>query len=100
MAWRPVGEPWTQEPGDFDGRSWLWEVIDEDKTTTKSVIVRATDEAMGRHQHDREHPLHAALNTLGRSEIERVLGWIEPPDTIELVAGSTEPVYAGGKQGS
>jgi hypothetical protein len=66
-----------------DAMSWIWPLLSEDDQPTQ-VLVAITEAAMARRGEALSDRISLARRTSGRSEVERVLGWPEPPTEIQV----------------
>jgi hypothetical protein len=94
MAWTIVGEPEDAHSGGYDGAIWLWRL--EEADDARSTLVKITGSAIRVAEENLPERTAAARASRGRSEIERVLDWYEPPSAIELGTWADAPRFEGG----
>ena len=94
MSWLIVSGPRRVRIRGYRGAVWRWTLQNGDGKKEVEVKVSAAAVAAGR----AELPAAAfeAKGTRGRSEVEKVLGWVEPPGAIELCRESAQPFLSGG----
>jgi hypothetical protein len=87
MTWQIDGEAQGVALGDYDGSGWQWRLTaDDDPSESRIVLVRITGTAMAMCEEALTERAALARKTLGRSEVEVILGWPEPPDEIEATS--------------
>ncbi len=98
MAWKIDGEAQGVALGGYDGSGWQWRLVaDDDPAETRIVLVRITGTAMAMGEEALTERAALARETLGRSEVEVILGWPEPPDEIEATSEGVQ--RSGGDPG-
>lgn len=94
MAWRIEGEAQGRNLGGYDGSGWQWQLVSEENpAATRVVIVRITGTAMAMGEKALTERGALARKTLGRTEVQAVLAWPDPPEDIEI---SSEGVARSG----
>lgn len=85
MDWKIDGEPERAALGDYDGGGWNWAVVTDDSGVGRaSVLVRFTGTVMSMGADALSERAAMGLESRGRTEVEAVLGWPEPPLEIEV----------------
>lgn len=75
----------------YDGIIWSWQLIAEDDSSQhRRVRVGISRTAMSTGTEALPYRITVARNTSGRSEVEAILGWSEPPAEIRVDAGSVK----------
>jgi hypothetical protein len=102
IGWRPVpwrlyGEAEELNPRGYDGRVWRWEIRSEDGEDVRGIVVRISGTAMSMGRDALPPRIADARDTYGRTEIERILDWPEPPDELSIDSRSVVP--SGGDPG-
>lgn len=86
MAWHltddagPFTAPWEGK----DAVGWVWEILNDDETESRRVLVEVSGTAMAVADEFLPRETADAKNTEGRSEVEKVLGEVDPPRRITL----------------
>ena len=93
--WRIHTGPFPVMTADADGEVWLWRITDGYHYTSTTVHIRQDDHQL---QEEETGEFQRALQTRGRSAVERSLGWFEPPRQITFSSDSGEPDFWGGQQ--
>ncbi len=71
--------------GGYDGSGWQWRVTaDDEPAEGRVVLVRITGTVMAMGEDALSRRTAQARESLGRTEVEVILGWPEPPDEIEI----------------
>lgn len=96
MSWRPTGDGRAVQT-DADTNAWEWELVNEDGSERRGVIVEISGTAMS--AADVHFRVDHARQSNGQTEIERVREWREPPRKIVLHSASTIPDMEGGDPG-
>jgi hypothetical protein len=98
MFWTVQGESEEQNPEGLDGRVWQWQLVaDHDADDRRFVLVQISGSALAMGQEALPSDAARARDTQGRSEVEKVLDWPEPP--AEINVSSTGVDTAGGDPG-
>jgi hypothetical protein len=98
MLWVIHGDGQPQNPQGYDGSVRQWQLLaDDDPDRQHQVLVRITGTAMAMGEDALSIRAATARETQGRSEVEQVLEWPQPPDEIEI--GSTGVRRFGGDPG-
>jgi hypothetical protein len=96
VTWRIHTGPFPFIVPDHNGELWLWRITDGQHFTSVTVNISFKVRRAARESLDSE--IRVAVDTRGKSAVERCLGWIEPPREISLHLPSRPPVYWGGKE--
>lgn len=83
--WHIAGTLGPYARSGYDASGWLWEI--ERDHVAKRVLVEVTGTALAVSREYLPEDTRAAIDTEGRSEVDRVLGLEEPPRVI--VCGTT-----------
>lgn len=87
MAWRIEGDAQGTNVGSYDGSGWQWQLVSEDDPGASRVVaVRITGTAMAMGEDALTERAALARRTLGRTEVEAVLAWPDPPEDIEITS--------------
>ena len=78
-----------------DGDVWLWRITDGSHYTSTTVHIRQVAHDL---QEEETADFRLALQTRGRSAVEKSFSWFEPPRQITFSTGSEEPDYWGGQR--
>jgi hypothetical protein len=96
MTWDIASGPYLQRIRGYHGRVWRWTLSDGERT--HGVSVKLTAAAMTAPLNELPAPVRAARQSRGRSQVELVTTWVEPPTAAELCAAPLEPFLAGGRE--
>src|SRR6266516_2580672 len=96
MSWHVVSGPRRTRIRGYRGAVWHWTIGNGEAKQVIEVKLSAAAVAAK----PSELPAHAfeAKTTRGRSAVEQVLEWAEPPVAIELCKVSEQPFLSGGLQ--
>jgi hypothetical protein len=83
MSWAIDGEARFVSPPHGEATSWVWPLISDDDRSCR-VLVAICESAMDKDRGALSDRIDLARRTSGRSEVERVLGWAEPPAEIKV----------------
>jgi hypothetical protein len=89
MAWQidPDREGEEAALGDYDGSGWYWGIVqDNHPSAADAILVKFTGTAMAMGEEALTERAALARQTLGKSEVEAVLGWPVPPSEIEITS--------------
>jgi hypothetical protein len=89
MPWVIDGDPRFVSLAPNAATSWVWLLISVDDQR-RQVLVAISDSAMDREREALSDRIDLARRTSGRSEIERVLDWPEPPAEIKVDCESVQ----------
>lgn len=85
MRWTIHGDARSAPPQGYDGSIWEWQVVAEDDSAQQHLLtVKITGTAMAMGEEALTDRAALARKTLGKSEVEVVLGWPVPPSEIEI----------------
>jgi hypothetical protein len=93
MGWKIKGDQEPSHPADLDAQGWLWAVEDA-SGNHKVIYVQVT----GQGADHGPAASKAAAASRGRSGVEAVLTWAEPPDRIDPDTGSASGQTTGGRE--
>jgi hypothetical protein len=94
MAWEINGQVGPHaEPG-YDGHGWLWELVQEGRQARR-VFVQVSGTAWAVDPESLASETRRAIETEGRSEVEKVLGEDEPPRMIGCDTHKCGPMQTG-----
>ncbi len=94
MPWKISGEIGPHSEPGYDGRGWLWE-LEQEGREARRVFVQIAGTAWSvcaRGGAGLASETREAIETEGRSEVERVLGMDEPPRMIGCSTYGCNPV--------
>jgi hypothetical protein len=98
MPWTIQGDGEPQSPGGYDGSIWQWELVaDDDANSRRQVLVQISGTVMSMGEEALPARVAMARETSGRSEIEVICEWPEPPAEIDVHSRGAQPV--GGDPG-
>lgn len=98
MFWTIQGDSERQNPEGYDGHVWQWQLLaDHDADERRFIVVRVSGTVMAMGEAALSTRIAVARETRGRSEIEMVVDWPEPPSEIEVLSHGIRP--AGGDPG-
>lgn len=89
MPWIIDGKARFVSPPDHEATSWLWPLLSDDDRHGQ-VLVGFSESAMDQDREALSDRIDLARRTSGRSEVERVLGWPEPPAEIKVDCESVQ----------
>jgi hypothetical protein len=78
--WQIVGQPTRDDPTDVDAHGWRWTIEHAETSEQRRVYVTVTRHVELGGPPESRH----ALETEGRSEVERVLTEPDPPRSISV----------------
>ena len=85
MPWTLHSDGEELNPEGYDGSVWQWQVIAaNDPDQQRFVIVRISGTVMAMGKEALQSRAEIARNSQGRSEVEVIRDWPEPPDEIEI----------------
>lgn len=98
MPWVIPAEGQEQPAEGYDGRVWGWQMIaDHDADLVRHLLVRFSGTVLAMGEEALSTRLATARETNGRSELEMVCAWVEPPAEIEILSHGVRSV--GGDPG-
>jgi hypothetical protein len=98
MPWIIHGEAQAADSHGYDGAVWQWQVIAEnDPSQQRFVVLLISGTVMAMGEEALSTRIAVARDTHGRSEVEMVLDWPEPPEQIDVHSHGVRP--AGGDPG-
>lgn len=98
MTWEIESGGERVNPGGYDGWIWLWRLRKSDDPERRhSVSVGISGTALSMDETALPPRIVIARETEGRSEVEQVLEWPDPPD--EITVGSQRVTPVGGDPG-
>jgi hypothetical protein len=89
MSWSIAGDPRYVALAHHQAVSWLWPLL-SDGDQPRQVLVEISDSAMDRDREALSERVDLARRTSGRSEVERVLDWPDPPAEIKVDCESVQ----------
>jgi hypothetical protein len=89
MSWIIAGDARYVALAQHEAVSWLWPLLSDDEQP-RQVLVAISDSAMDRDREALSDRIDLARRTSGKSEVERVLGWPEPPVEIKVDCESVQ----------
>lgn len=96
MAWEINGQVGPHSEAGYDGHGWLWELTQEDRESRR-VFVQIAGTAWAVHEAagpGLSSDTRRAIETEGRSAVERLLGEDEPPRMIGCSTYGCSPMEA------
>lgn len=92
MLWEIRGEGEELNPGGYDGRVWRWRVCKEtDTVDQRQVLVGISGTVLSTAVQVLPERVAAARRTRGRSEVEMMLDWPEPPAKLNIHSHGVSP---------
>jgi hypothetical protein len=96
VNWRIHTGPFPFIVPNHNGELWLWRITDGRHFTSVTVNINSM---VRRASHESLAPeIQMAVDTRGKSAVERCMGWSEPPREISIRHPSRPPAYWGGKK--
>jgi hypothetical protein len=89
MLWAIDGEARFVSPAHLEATSWVWPLLSDDDRHWQ-VLVAISGSAMDKDREALSDRIDLARRTSGRSEVERVLEWPEPPAEIKVDCESVQ----------
>jgi hypothetical protein len=95
-SWNIIGGPDEMPREGIDAKRWRWLLASADTGLVILVIVKVSGSAMAVAPENLPRATRDARESCGRSEIDKILEWWEPPSVIELHTHSSEATLGGG----
>jgi hypothetical protein len=89
MSWIIAGDARYVALAHHQAASWVWPLL-SDADQPRQVLVAISDSAMDSGREALSGRIDLARRTSGRSEVERVLDWPEPPTEIKVDSASVQ----------
>jgi hypothetical protein len=94
MAWEIAGQLGPESRSGVDGAGWLWELHrgEEPNIEARRVLIEISGSALAS-SHVLSDETAAAIESEGRTEIERVAAMDDPPQIVQCSTHGVRDVY-------
>ncbi len=82
MSWKIAGSLGAHHRDGYDSNGWLWEIRDNGNARRVLIDVTRTAHAISAGEGPLPDDTRLAIRTEGRSEVEKVLAYTEPPTVV------------------